>query len=281
MRHTVPLLLLLILFLTIGSGCKKRAGCTDPSALNYDPEARKSDNSCITVQQVRMVPLFQFTAIWNPPCGSYGTKAFKEALSLNPATMIGIASHGSESQPDALTSNFSAQLFETFGVTNLPHFAIGGTNLGTNPNADSLLSAMLAEPIVANGTATFFIEGNTINIDAIARFFRFAEGEFTLSIFVLESGVEGGDNAPPGLDQMGDNTNTYTHDYILRGGPAPHVMGDVIAIGSISSTTSKRFRYTMEAQTGWRKDRLDVVGIIWRKEAGGYAYVNAFRGARL
>ena len=281
MRQSVPYLLLMLLILAIGAGCKKRPGCTDPAALNYDPDARKSDNSCITVQQVRMVPLFQFTAIWNPPCGSYGTKAFKEALALAPNALIGIASHGSENQPDALTSNYSTQLFETFGVTDLPHFAIGGTNLGTTPNADSLLSAMLAEPVVANGSATFSIEGSTINIDAIARFFRFTEGEFTLSIFVLESGVEGGDNAPPGLDQMGDNTNTYTHDYILRGGPATHVMGEVIASGNISSTTSKRFSYIMEAAPDWRKDRLEVVGVIWKKEAGGYAYVNAFRGARL
>lgn len=281
MRPSVPYLLLMLLFLAIGSGCKKRAGCTDPAALNYDPDARKSDNSCITVPQTRMLPLIQFTAIWNPPCGSYGTKAFKEALALAPNALIGIASHGSESQPDALTSNYSAQLFETFGVTDLPHFAIGATNLGTSPDIDSILADIMSAPVVANGAASFSVEGNILTIDAIARFFQFTEGEYTMSILVLESGVDGSDNAPAGFDQMGDNSSTYTHDLILRGGPAAHVMGEVIATGNISSTTSKRFSYTMEADSGWRKDRLEVVGIIWKKDAGGYVYVNAFRGSRL
>ncbi|GIV41847.1 MAG: hypothetical protein KatS3mg034_1157 [Vicingaceae bacterium] len=42
------LILTLIIFTTsILSSCKKKEGCTDPSATNYDPDAKRDDGSCI------------------------------------------------------------------------------------------------------------------------------------------------------------------------------------------------------------------------------------------
>ncbi len=38
--------------ITVGmNGCKKKAGCTDPTAVNYDPSAKVDDGSCISPEQ--------------------------------------------------------------------------------------------------------------------------------------------------------------------------------------------------------------------------------------
>lgn len=37
---------LLLTSLVIGTSCSKKEGCTDPDAKNYDPDAKKSNNSC-------------------------------------------------------------------------------------------------------------------------------------------------------------------------------------------------------------------------------------------
>lgn len=39
--------LLMLLSFTVGTvGCSKKEGCTDPESKNYDPDAKKSNNSC-------------------------------------------------------------------------------------------------------------------------------------------------------------------------------------------------------------------------------------------
>lgn len=39
-------LFLLLLLINVISSCKKTRGCTDPEAMNYNPDARKDDHSC-------------------------------------------------------------------------------------------------------------------------------------------------------------------------------------------------------------------------------------------
>jgi len=45
MKKTV-LLFLGISLIAISTGCKKKEGCTNPTANNYDADAEKEDNSC-------------------------------------------------------------------------------------------------------------------------------------------------------------------------------------------------------------------------------------------
>ena len=49
-RHATALLLLGLIL--VFSGCKKEEGCTDPAAINYNPEAEKDDGSCTYSEEI-------------------------------------------------------------------------------------------------------------------------------------------------------------------------------------------------------------------------------------
>lgn len=44
--RTIFILLLTSVMLVYASSCRKKEGCTDPTALNYDSKAKKDDGSC-------------------------------------------------------------------------------------------------------------------------------------------------------------------------------------------------------------------------------------------
>ena len=45
------------------SSCKKKQGCTNKDALNFDSEAKKDDGTCIAVEEVQKSLLLKYSSL--------------------------------------------------------------------------------------------------------------------------------------------------------------------------------------------------------------------------
>lgn len=273
----LPLLLLLSL-LAFATACKKQTGCTDPNAVNYDPEAKKAADICILPEPVHKIILVKFTAVWCPPCGGWGAAAFKQFKADYADHIIPIASHGSPSQPDALTTEASLSMFSNFPVTGFPNFLVGTQFRGATNNIAQSMDQELARPVLAGGAMVYDQVDGQYVVEARVSFFAAAQGNYYLSVFVLEDGIPGGDNAGTALDQKGDNSDTYTHNHVLRGYGFGKPFGQVVATGNIPANTGYDFATQIAIDGDWKPSKQTLVGVIWKKNGGNYEAVNAFEG---
>lgn len=270
--------LLLVLLALVGTGCKKQTGCTDPNAVNYDPEAKKSADNCVMPEQTRQVLLVKFTAIWCPPCGGWGADAFKQFQADYAGDIISIASHGSNSQTDVLTNDASLAFFNNFPVTGFPNFLVGTSFEGATSNISQAMDAMLAMPVSANGALVYEKGEDAYTIEAKVQFFDDVQGDYYLGVYVLENSIPGGDDAGAAYDQKGDNSTSYTHNYVLRAHGFAQAFGAAVASGSIAANESFDLSTSIAIDNGWEVENQTVVGVLWKKSGADYAYVNAFSG---
>lgn len=86
LNRKIAYILLLIIFSTCFISCKKK-GCTDPLATNYDPEAKKDNETCIYQAFDKQAMLENITNNYIlPALGSYKTKC--ESLNNSSNTFI-------------------------------------------------------------------------------------------------------------------------------------------------------------------------------------------------
>lgn len=273
---TLPVVLLIGLAM-MTSSCKKK-GCMDPNSISFNIDAKKDDGSCLYPAESRKATLIEFTAVWCPPCGSWGRDAFDQMLADHGAKVVGIASHGSNSQPDVMTNTYSDAFKNNFTITGWPNFWVGNVQKGTSSNITNDLNTIFGMPIVANGIIQFSIADGKITVKAGVKFFADASGEYFLGVYVLEDGIDGSNNAPTAYNQKGDESTDYTHDHVLRTGAVTSVWGEKIVDGSATNGETMMKEYTIDVDADWVADNLHVIGVIWKKNGSTYEYVNAWEG---
>lgn len=270
--------LFLAAIVMLAVACKKETGCTDPLAVNYNPEAKKSSNDCVAPAQERKVLLIEITAIWCPPCGSWGTPAFKQMLADYPDDIIGMAIHGSQFQPDVLTTDAGATIFQNFPVTGFPNFIIGPTHIGTSQTIDDDMNDLMNMPVKVSGAMIYEIKDGVYHLDAKVQTYDDISSTHYLAMYLIEDGIAGGDDDGASYDQKGDQSNDYTHDHVLRAAAYGQAFGKVINSGPAGSDESFDFNTTVDVQQDWKTGNQHWIGVIWKKENGKYIYVNAFEG---
>jgi Outer membrane protein Omp28 len=273
-------ILFIIALALFSTSCKKKEGCTDPNAVNYDAEAKKDNGSCILVTESRKALLIEFTAAWCPLCGSWGVPTFAQMLKDYGDQVVGIASHGSNNQPDGMTNDYSNAFVGNFPIGGWPSFYLGNktTSSGSIKND---ISAEFAKPVIANGAMTFKVVEDKIQVRSKVEFFKEATGDYYLGIYVIESGIDGGSNAANGFVQKGTSDPNYKHNHVLRTGAVQSVFGVRIVEGSAASGLRISKDYNITVDTKWVAENLEVVAIIFKQDGGEFEYINAFAGHHL
>ncbi len=276
MIKSLPLILVLGVLIFDTTSCKKKEGCTDPQALNYDAEAKVDNGSCLYPTESRKVTFIEFTATWCLQCGSWGSDAFHQTLADNPDELIGIASHSSPTDP---MYNSVAQAFiDNFSIDNWPNYWIGNDFLANNYfQVNNYLPTYMAQPVVANVLALYSIDATGITVRTSTKFFKDATGDFYLGVYVLESGIDGSPTAGA-YAQSGTNDPNYTHDHVLRAAATANPWGDQIVSGSATAGEIINMTYTIPLQVEWNTENLDIVCVIWKANGSSYDYVNAAEG---
>lgn len=271
---------LLALIAITATSCKKKQGCTNPEAVNFDAEAKKDNGLCVNITEVRKATLIEFTAVWCGPCGSWGTEAFRNAIEANKPNVVPIASHAYSGAPDGMTNVYTTGFKNNFSISQWPNFQVGNYYKATSTNFTTEMNAILAEDIIANGALVFTINGGMISIKSKVNFFREGTGNYYLAVYIMEDDIDGSQGAPAGFDQNGDNSSTYTHDHVLRSGAVDDVFGEGFASGTISAGSKFSKEYSVGVNSEWVEANLYVIGVIWKKVGNEYQYVNAFEGVQ-
>ncbi len=267
-----------LLALPLLMSCAKEKGCTDPASVNYDPAARKSSDNCVTVEKQQLYLLTEFTAIWCPPCGSWGAEAFRQMLADYPDKVIGMAVHGSSSQPDVLTIAAGNELLSGMYINAFPSFRLGTVPVGSPANLSTAFQVYDNNPIAASGACVYTFGDAEVAIDARVQFYEASSDPHYLAFYLLEDDIPGGDNASGAYNQQGDNTNDYTHDHTLRGAAGDKGFGLLINNTPVTASTAENMAATITIPPDMVRKNAEVIGVIWKKQGNAWIFVNAFHG---
>lgn len=222
-----------------------------------------------TVPQQQRSLLTKVTATWCPHCGSWGWEMFEGVLEENQDKAVMIATHYSG---DLLNPTAEA-VANNLNPPYQPRFYLGNVEQGvTSSNVasklvevkDAIDANFLTEP-VANAGIDAFRTGDQLQVNTKTKFFQDADGEYYLGVYVIEDEV---------VNNQAGNSSTAVHKKIMRASVNGEHFGELLMNGSIAADTEFDHTFTMTLNPAWNTDNLEIVTIIWKKEASTYQFVN-------
>ena len=253
---------LLLLFLAstlIFTACKKK---------------KKEDEQQLEPKQEQKGFAINYTATWCSSCGSWGAPIIHQYSDDATEGAI-ICAHFN----DPMSSNLS-NVFEQDRTTNngIPGFWVGDNKTSSNGAMTSLLGQGDA---MAGVDYKYEIKDGKIEVDAKVKFFEAGQGDYYLSVLVLEDGIPGGTSAPGNYQQAGTNDPNYTHDFVLRASAhAGLPYGESITTNPSADDEVDK-SYSIDLDSSWDTDNVYAVCIVWKKDTSNgrpyYKYINALK----
>jgi hypothetical protein len=120
-------------------------------------------------------------------------------------------------------------------------------------------------------------DGNNMNVMVRTLFFENVSGEYYLSVYILEDGIDGSSSAGQYAQNGVANPATYKHDFVLRTAATPNsAYGEMIASGSIAAGSKYDKTYAIPVDASWNDIYVGVC--LWKKDGTGfYSFVNALK----
>jgi hypothetical protein len=171
---------------------------------------------------------------------------------------------------EALYSSFTSDRPTGGGI---PSFWVGDIKT-TEPGA---MDDLLAQTPMAGIGIAHTIEGTTMTVNTQVAFFEDAEGEYYLSVLVLESGIDGSSSAGAYAQSGTANPSSYEHDFVLRASAIEgNVYGMLILTDPANGETSDN-DFSITLNSSWNKT-VYPVAILWKKDESStpkYKFINA------
>jgi hypothetical protein len=173
---------------------------------------------------------------------------------------------------------YNADLYNSFASIRstgggIPSFWVG--DLKTK-ELDAM-TELLSQPPIAGIGITYSKSANSITVNTKVEFFEDAEGEYYLSVMVLESGIDGSSSAGSYAQSGTGNPSSYKHDFVLRASATEgNVYGMLILTNPTNGEKSDN-EFTIEINSAWNKT-VYPVAILWKKDDSSspkYKFINA------
>lgn len=245
-------------------------GCTDPNGLNYNAYATVDDGSCITPLQKQGAFALNYTATWCGPCGDWGAPKIHD-MEESGSPVVAITAHASG---DPM---FISTLYNSFSSVRptgggIPSFWAGDTDDGGPGDITSQLSQTPPAGIEFLSARV----GNEMNVKVKVVFFENVTGEYYLSVYVLEDGIDGSASSGQYAQNGVANPDNYKHDFVLRAVATPdNAYGEMLASGSIAAGTGFDKTYAIPVDGTWNDVYAAVC--IWKKDGTFYSFVNSLK----
>jgi len=262
MKKILPLMLLGIFALI---ACKKtEIIIPDPPAF-LDPK------------QEQWGLVINYTATWCGACGSSGATAINNASQVEKTVII---THHVSGDPMYNATLYTSMTADRKTGGGIPAFWVGDSKVTASQTVTTLNQQMNNTPIAGIDMKTNRI-GNTINVAAQVKFFSQGTGDYYLSFWLLETGIDGSASAGQ-YAQSGTSDPNYKHKFVLRAAKDNKAYGDKILTNPAVGATHD-IVFSFDINTLWTKD-ISVAACLWKYDASGtpdtfiprYKYINGF-----
>ncbi len=207
-----------------------------------------------------------YTATWCGPCGNWGAPLIHELADMG--NVVAITNHAS-GDPMYTAGLYGSMSDARPTGGGIPAFWIGDTKT----TSTSEMTTLLAQTPIAGVDLSRSVSGSTMTVKVKAKFFAAGTGDYYLSVYVLENGIDG--SAAAGNYEQNGAIQPYEHDYVLR----TSALGDGDAYGELIATDPANGKtvnkeYSITLDSGW-DNSLYACAIIWKKDGTFYEFVNA------
>jgi hypothetical protein len=246
------------------------AGCTDPFAINFNPQVQVSDDdgSCVYPKEERLGLLTDFTATWCPPCGDWGFPTFKEATDQTVGKSIAMAVHAGGSD---LENPISVALNDAFGITGIPTLmANAEVDASSAGPLISAVNSFVTEKPAVSAAAIVTVDQNkgTADIVAQARWFEPMTGQATMAVYVLEDDIRNQQATSAGyVDTI--------HNHVLRTEASGEPFGTLVLNGEAWVGKTETVEYSINLDPAWKVENLEFVVVLWKEGVGEKVFLNA------
>ncbi len=258
----------LLFAVTIIFSCKKSEDTTVvdsliPIAKQYAFMAEETSTTCGT-------------------CGSIGHENFNLAKKTNSGKIIALAFH-CNGPSDAMQSSllFSYENSRPALGGGIPAFYIGDTEIdlySLQPSIDSLLRRTPE----AGVKFTSKIVGNVMQVTAKIKFFKQVTGDYYVSFYLCENGIDGSPTAAAGFAQTSASAG-YTHCNVVRSGNVTSNAYGVKITKAATTASGTVYDYTCNINIDpfCVKNNLFVTSAIWKANSDinvscHYMFVNGW-----
>ncbi len=257
----------IFLLLLAGVAAWGISSCTkDERSLPTDP----SNSGGLNPTNVQRTVVFNMSATWCGPCGSWGIPAFYNAIKIDSTKVFGVKATTSDDLDVPVGGPINNYLNDSGGV---PAFAVGVSKFGQGTSQmNSAVNAMLAKSpaeVVAGVAIKKTISGDKLTVNSAVKFFKAASGVYNIAYYVIEDNVAN--------SQAGISGGTYNHKHVLRAECNNNAWGKVLSAASAytaNQTISGSAEYTIPA--GQKAADLKVVAVLYKMNGGNpEEYINA------
>ena len=223
-----------------------------------------------TAPQNQQSLVTKHTATWCPICGyedSWGTqKYFMDNLDGNGAIVM--SAHISSTSK--LYSQTAKELLTTYqGVVYQPEFFYNTTKINSNIQTsitNMVNNAAQQSPVAQTGLVVTYNPGDdTLKVRTHTKFFQSTEGEYQLSILLLEREV---------YETQASRSSNELHRNIIRKSLQTNTFGPIIASGNIAAGTEIKREIAVKWNNQYDLNNIKIVAILWKRNANRYDFVN-------
>ncbi len=171
-------------------------------------------------------------------------------------------------------------LFNSFNTdrlkgNGLPSFWVGDVNT----HQGNAMSYILRQPSPCGIDYSYEVNNGEMKVHVKVKFFEAAQGEYYLSVLMLEDGIPGGTSAPQTYQQAGTNDPNFTHDFVLRESAVQGQAYGELILTNPSQNEEFTKSYTLNVDASWND--VYPVCIVWKYDNTGqkpfYKYVNSLK----
>lgn len=214
--------------------------------------------------------VINYTAKWCGPCGSWGSSTLHQMAGMGKVVAVTNHASGDPMYNPILLSSMDADRAMGSGI---PSFWVGDVKSSDTAS----MAQLLGKTPVAGIDMKTSREGDVINIVAKVKFFSNGSGDYHLSFWMLESGIDGSSSAGS-YAQAGTTNPNYKHDFVIRKVAESGVWGEKILTDPSSGSTYDK-TLTMTVGTSWTSD-VYIVACLWNhlpeSNLPRYKFINGF-----
>lgn len=266
------------------AACKKEDNKTTPEPNNPGGGTNNPPQE-IVVPEKNISVVNKLTGSLCGPCGSWGWSGFEQIMTNNGKNAIYMGTYSQNFVAQLFIAQVSTDMDAMFKSEGYPTFVANGTAMldrSTNVNianelakVDAAVAAHTASPVYVNSGLRVSDSANIMTVETRTKFFQDVAGDLYLGVYLTEDKVKGYQSA------HADGANTQ-HHHVLRA--AGKLDGSAKAesfgykINTSSTTTANTVldnKFTFDI-TGYNKDNLEAVVVVWRKIGVRYKFVNAY-----